>query len=465
MGDFLFNYKSVEPTTWVYLSSLLLIGLFFKFGRFWSVRNLDLVLLILLGPGLLMVHYSQAEQGVLQQQAAEMEQESPSTEGQPPPTPSPPDADETPDDAAVSDQGDTEAEEDENSPAAIWRNIEVSGFIFLFGVGTLLLTRLLLDPIMVRRPLLEPNLSLGGLSFMGCALFVFLMANVVADPVMTSDAADYRIARVAAASTHGPGYQLLSQLPSGMTKSFSIVSQLLVVTGVVLTGYWHFRNITMGIGAATLYLMLPYTSLLTGRVEHVLPAATLVWTVLMYRRPIIAGSLIGLASGLVYYPFFLLPLWLSFYWHRGFTRFLSSYLVTISILVLGLLVFSPTGLWDDLRRMFGLWAPAMTDLGGIWGPGGFDSNYRLPVLVTFLALSISMALWPAQKNLGTLLSCTSAIMVATQFWHGYGGGTYMAWYLPLTLLTIFRPNLEDRVAISVLENSWLVGRSKLPKAA
>ena len=39
--------------------------------------------------------------------------------------------------------------------------------------------RLLLDALMVRRPLLEPNLSVGGLTFLGISLFVFLMANVV----------------------------------------------------------------------------------------------------------------------------------------------------------------------------------------------------------------------------------------------------------------------------------------------
>ena len=50
MSEFLFQYVPVHPITWVYLSSLLMIGLFFKFGRFWSVRNLDLVLLILLVP-------------------------------------------------------------------------------------------------------------------------------------------------------------------------------------------------------------------------------------------------------------------------------------------------------------------------------------------------------------------------------------------------------------------------------
>ena len=55
MSDILFQYDRISPATWVYVSSLLTIALYFKFSRFWSVRNLDLVLLILLAPGLLMV--------------------------------------------------------------------------------------------------------------------------------------------------------------------------------------------------------------------------------------------------------------------------------------------------------------------------------------------------------------------------------------------------------------------------
>src|SRR3954452_23012589 len=56
MSEILFHYQKIDPTTWVYVSSLLMFGLFFQFNRFWSVRNLDLVLLILLAPGLLMVN-------------------------------------------------------------------------------------------------------------------------------------------------------------------------------------------------------------------------------------------------------------------------------------------------------------------------------------------------------------------------------------------------------------------------
>jgi hypothetical protein len=34
----------------------------------------------------------------------------------------------------------------------------------------------------------------------------------------------------------------------------------------------------------------------------------------------------------------------------------------------------------------------------------------------------------------------------------------VAWYLPLLVLTVFRPNLEDRLAISALDQSWFEKR-------
>ena len=54
----LFRYD-MTPTTWAHLSSLLIIGIYFKFRRFWSVRNLDLLALIAFSPGLLLITYSQ----------------------------------------------------------------------------------------------------------------------------------------------------------------------------------------------------------------------------------------------------------------------------------------------------------------------------------------------------------------------------------------------------------------------
>jgi hypothetical protein len=48
-------------------------------------------------------------------------------------------------------------------------------------------------------------------------------------------------------------------------------------------------------------------------------------------------------------------------------------------------------------------------------------------------------------------------MLGSQFWSLYQGGLAMAWYLPLLVLTVFRPNLEDRVASSAViegRGSW-----------
>jgi hypothetical protein len=107
---------------------------------------------------------------------------------------------------------------------------------------------------------------------------------------------------------------------------------------------------------------------------------------------------------------------------------------------------------DQIRQMAGR------------NPEGFwqfhEAVYRIPVLAAYAALCASLAIWPAQKNLGTLLSCSAAVMLGTQFWHAPRGGLYMAWYLPFLVLTIFRPNLEDRVALTALAERpkfWLAG--------
>jgi hypothetical protein len=167
--------------------------------------------------------------------------------------------------------------------------------------------------------------------------------------------------------------------------------------------------------------------------------------------------------GVFYYPFFLLPLWLSFYWQRGLMRFLTGVLMMLALTVMSL-VFTASDwaqVWQSVQQMFGLWFARTSGLQGVWGLG-WDPVFRLPVLSAFMVLSVSFAIWPAQKNLGTLMSCSAALMLATQFWHGFGdgGGMYIAWYLPLVLLTVFRPNLEDRVALAVLGEGWFPRRRR-----
>jgi uncharacterized membrane protein len=226
------------------------------------------------------------------------------------------------------------------------------------------------------------------------------------------------------------------------------------VVGMVLVGHLHFGNITMGIAAATMYLLLPYTALWTGSPPHALPAALLVWAIVFYRRPLLAGMMIGLASGTVYYPAFLLPLWCSYYWNRGLKRFLAGVVLMLGVLVLTLaFTATDTQLFiDRLLQMFGLRLPMNANLAGIWQ--FWNPVYRYPLIAAFVALSFAFTMWPYQKTLATLISCTAAIMCAAQFWHAYDGGVFIAWFLPLMLLMIFRPNLEDRVAEAMVGEGW-----------
>jgi hypothetical protein len=428
MHDLLYEWD-MQPTTWVYLSSLIMIAVYFKFRRFWSVRNLDLAGLIALAPGLLLVSHGR----------------------------------------------------------------EQLGYIWLFCVGGFFLIRLLIDPLMVRRPMLEPNLTAGGLTFMGCALLFFLMCNVVTGKPTESDLrganwVDQMFSRQAGPEVsdfmaeHGPGYPLFYVFghvagkelrPVDATKRLdlhwyetritSILANLAIVIGMVLIGYRHFDNVHTGVAVASLYLLLPYTSRMTPHVDnlipldHVIPAALLVWAVEAYRRPVLSGFLLGLAAGVVYYPLYLLPLWCGFYWRRGVVRFSLGVLMALLLLV-GLLVFTSPSLgafWIYLRQMFGAMIIPTEQLTGFWSFYRAEAVFRIPVIAAFVALCGSMALWPAQKNLGTLLSLSAAVMLGLQFWKGHEGGLYMAWYLPLLILTIFRPNLEDRVALSALSEGWI----------
>lgn len=450
MSEILFHYERVQPTSWAYLSSLLIIALFFKFSRIWSLRNLDLIFLILLAPGLLCIKYGVDQSGIA-------------------------------DDAA---------------------SVEQLGYIWLFSVSGVLLVRMLLDSALVRRPLLESNMTVGGLAFLGLSMFLFLTANVLTGTPTDTDletvqrAANLQELKPSEVErtmldTHGPGFSFLFQLPLITTQTLwpadrdgdaptenaqademrlevltarlmAILSQLLIVVGMVLIATRHFDSPRMGIAAAVLYLLLPYTATWTGHVTHALPGAILVWAVLCYRRPIFSGGLVGLAFGTIYYPIFLVPLWISFYWKRGLYRFLIGFTFVVVLLV-ATLAFTATDFGMFLarvRQMFGVRLPWDIDASGAWQY--WSQYYRLPILAATGGLAISLLLWPAQKNLATLLSCSAAVMLGTQFWHAHSGGLALAWYLPLMLLVFFRPNLEDRVALQVVMPR---GKSKQPAAS
>jgi hypothetical protein len=253
---------------------------------------------------------------------------------------------------------------------------------------------------------------------------------------------------------------VLKPLPPWLMHTLAVLCHLAVAAGLVVIGCRHFQDALAGMAAATFYLMLPYTGHHVGQVHHVWPTALLVWAIVVYRRPALAGVFLGLAAGTIYFPALLFPLWLSFYWRRGAGRFTAAFLLTVALSVgaTALILF----LHEDLARRIGAtiaasdWQPwKVPTAEGIWK--GVHWAYRIPVFIAYLAFVLTTALWPSPKNLAHVLALSAAVLIGIQFWYADQGGVYVLWYLPLFVLLVFRPNLSDRCPAPVPpDDDWLV---------
>jgi len=418
MDEILRGYDVNKPT-WFYLSLLLIVAVYFRFGRFFSLRNLDLALLLSLAPGILLV-----------QEGYQI------------------------------------------------------GYAWLFVASGVLLVRLCGDRFFVRRPRLEQNLNSQGLTFLCVAAFAFLTGEAVRtglpeSAVETVERADRLTkredpsavpapAKSAAAEAEvkaGPAAPVLTApiaevskllatvngVPGNHTRNLAdiaarltaMAAHLAVVLALIVLARRHFDDTNIGLAMATLYLLLPCTSYEVGEVNHVLPAALILWALVAYRRPMAAGGLMGLACGTLFFPIFLLPLWAAFYGWRGAVRFGLALMIVAAVL-LGSLVLTSADAHSFTRQTLGSidWTVLTFrggDAAGFWTAE--TAAYRVPVFVAFLVLTAALTIWPMQKNLEHLIAHSAAIVVGTQFWYPQQGGIYLLWYLPLLLLVVFRPTL------------------------
>ncbi len=256
---------------------------------------------------------------------------------------------------------------------------------------------------MVRRPLLEPNLSASGLTFTGISLLGVLdgqrdhqSAGAVGEPTghaWIPAQPNPELAKHETPAWPNPGYALFYKLsgfsnqaiisadPSqpeayspddtrvATTRSAAILAHLAVVAGMVWIGFRHFDNIHTGVAAATLYLLTFYTSQFTSQVDHVVPAMLLVWAVAAYRRPMLAGVLLGLAGGhdllSVVPAAAVVRLLLA---ARAWSDSSSASIVAIGLLVASLALTSPdlASFADNVQLMFGWRNPLAAPPSGFW---------------------------------------------------------------------------------------------------
>ncbi len=428
MDAILTGYE-VSQTAWLYLSSMLIIAVFYRFRRTWSLRNFDLLLLLTLSPGILLVR---SQQGYS------------------------------------------------------------AGYTFLFLSTTFWTIRLLLDRYLTKRARIDPNLISPGMTFLGVCAFAFLMTESItrpADPgTVTTVMKGEKIIQAAAApgtpdktvipnpskneatepEEAGPTASLLggtvattSRLFSGYSisndssvrfgiveetaaRTLAILAHIAIISGLYWIGRYHFHDKTQGIAMATIYLLMPCTSYVVCEVNQVLPCAFIIWAIASYTRPLIAGILMGAACGSMFFPVFLLPVWASFFGWKRSLRFFSGIAIVAAILAGSVALITPDTYTFTQQTINRIDIRLLSFEGGTGEQGFWNSlhpAYRIPVMVAFALMVITLTAWPWKKTLEVLLSYNAAIIVFTQFWYPQLGGVYVLWYLPLIILVIFRPRL------------------------
>ena len=161
------------------------------------------------------------------------------------------------------------------------------------------------------------------------------------------------------------------------------------------------------------------------QIHHVLPTAFLLWAIVFYRHPIVAGALVGAATGSLFFPAVTLPVWASFYWKRGARRFLGAVAVTAGVsLILTVALLWWDGrigvVWQTISQPDWLpWRAPQNASEGFWG--GIHWAYRIPVFIVYLSFLAATAFWPSPKNLAHLLALLAAVLLGIQFWYADQG--------------------------------------------
>ena len=310
------------------------------------------------------------------------------------------------------------------------------------------LVRCLLDTIAVKRPRGAITLSPAGLVWLAGALLVGLSAATAT-----------RRAEPESVGKRPPQFNGIedgvkaaieqtqpAERKAHVGRVIAIGCQIAVVVLLILICAIHFREFSAGVGAAALYLLLPYTSYRFDQSHHVWPTALLLGAFLSYRRPIGAGVLFGIAVGTSFFPIVLLPVWLQFYRGRGQGAFLTWFAAFALIGLAGTvpaLIFGgefTSGIWQTLNLAdWNPWGIAKSE--SIWT--GIHWAYRMPVFIAFAGLVIVSAFWPTARDLGQLLAASSVLLIGIQFWFADCGGAYVLWYAPFLILMILRPSTAD----------------------
>ncbi len=213
-------------------------------------------------------------------------------------------------------------------------------------------------------------------------------------------------------------------------------------------------------------------------VSHIAPASAVLGAFAFLPRPTAAGGMLAIAAGLGFYPGFMVPAWVGYYWtdRRRLWRFVAGVTVTalaILLLVVGCSRASPgrtlpgTFLWDTFghhtdpasygRSPFGFWGQRGPVRSWFMHPLLGGSRVTTPALLMLVGLALVSFFVIRGRQAGALALASGAVAIGAALVKVHSTGTYLAWWYPLLLLGHFawRP-LETEVDPGGSSPAWPV---------
>jgi hypothetical protein len=192
--------------------------------------------------------------------------------------------------------------------------------------------------------------------------------------------------------------------------------------------------------------------------SHIAPAAVTLLAFALLHRPPWSGVALAASIGVLFYPVFMVPAWLGYYWNdrQQRNRFLLGFGVT-SLLIAGsvLLLSRPahgrglvgTVLYDTIGHQespeaygsspFGFWGQRDGWRAWAMAPLASGQSMTRPVVLVFFCFAASLFFVAQRRTAAQLALIVAAVAMGAELWKIHATATYVAWYYPFLLIGWF----------------------------
>ena len=201
-------------------------------------------------------------------------------------------------------------------------------------------------------------------------------------------------------------------------------------------------------------------------VSHIVPASVTLIAFRYLERPMAAGALLAAAAAFGFYPAFIFPTWLGYYWGDS-RKAAMQYVIGFGVvcLVVGvwvLLASRPAdgmGLIDTIvrdtlvhqtnplvygRTPFGFWGQQTALWTWLIRPMIGESAMLSPFFLLYCGFLVGSAWMARNAGIVGLALLTAAVTMGANIWKINATGAYIAWYYPFLLIGVLGPGLLIR---------------------